>query len=72
LLGFRELGLELLDLVLIGAAVELEQRVPFLHRHIFFDEHGRDEGRLMKARNDLDGVLNDRRIRGIWSRTPGR
>jgi hypothetical protein len=70
LLGFRELGLELRDLVLIGAAVELEQRLPFLHRHIFFDAHGREEGRLRKARNDLDGVLNDRPIRGIWRHEP--
>ena len=68
--GLGELRLDLLHLVFVGAAVELEQRLALLHREIFFDQHRGDEGRLGQARNELDGVLDDRGIRGIGGHEP--
>ena len=54
LFGLGELGFELPHLVLVRAAVELEQRLALFHRHIFLDQHLGHEGRLGQARNELD------------------
>ena len=62
--GRRQLGFELLHLIFIRPAVELEQRLAFLHRHIRLDQHRRHQRRLAQTRRELDGVLDDPRVVG--------
>jgi len=66
LLGLGELRLDLLDLVFIRTAVELEYWLILLYRHVVFDQHGGDQGRLGQARNELDSALHDGRVGGVW------
>ena len=62
LLCLGERSLELVDLVLIGTPVELEQRLPLLHRYVRLHQHGGDQRRLGQAWNELDRVLDDPRL----------
>jgi hypothetical protein len=68
--GRCELGFELLDLVLVGPPVELEQGLALLHRNTLFNQHGGDEGRVGQARNKLDGALNDCGVGGVGRDEP--
>ena len=70
LLRRGQLRADLRDLVFVGAAVELEQRLALFHRHVFLDQHRRHEGRLGQARNQLDGVLHHRGVRQVGRHEP--
>src|SRR5580704_13272994 len=59
--------LHLPDLVLVGAPIELEQRVTLLNRHVWLHKNGCDEGWFRESRDQLNGVLNHAsigRVRG--------
>jgi len=64
LLRFRELRVELPDLELVGTAVELEQRLPLLHRHVGLHQHRGDQRGFRETGNQLDRVLDDPRLGG--------
>jgi len=63
--GRGELRSDLVDFVLVGAAIELKERLAFLDRDIFIDKHGINECRLRQPRNKLDRSLNYGCIDGI-------
>jgi hypothetical protein len=65
LLGGGELRGDLVDLVLVGTAIELKQRLALLDRGTFLDKHFLNERWLREARNELDRSLNDSCIGGI-------
>jgi hypothetical protein len=44
--------------------------LPFLYGHALLNQHGRNEGRLGKAPDKLDGMLDNRGIRRIWRHEP--
>ena len=70
LLGLSELRVDLLDLVFVWAAIELEQRLPLLNRNVFFHQHFGDQRRLGQAWNELDGVLNHDCVRRVRCHEP--
>jgi len=53
------------DLVLIRPAIELEERLPLLDRHVGFDQHRCDQRRFREPWHELNGVLDHRGISGI-------
>ena len=70
LLGRGQLRLDLRDLVFIGAAIELEQRLALFHPIIVLDQHLGDERRAGQSRDELDGVLNHRGVGGVRRHEP--
>ena len=59
LFRLRELGFELLDLVFVGPAVQLEKGLAFLDGLVLLDQHRRHQSRFGQSRDQLDGVLDD-------------
>jgi hypothetical protein len=61
----RRQGLGLPNRVLVGPPVEPEQRLPLLDRLVGLDQDFREQRRMLQARYELDGVLDDAQIRRI-------
>ena len=62
LLRLGKLRLELPDLVLVGPAVELEQRLALSSPARRLDQHRGDQRRFGQARHELNGVLDHLRV----------
>jgi hypothetical protein len=60
--GLGQLGLQLPDLVFVRPAVELEQRLPLLDRHVGLHQDRGDQRRLRQTGNQLHRVLHDPRL----------
>ena len=63
--GLGQLRFELPDLVSVRPAIELEERLALLDRHVGFDQHRCNQRRFRKPWHELNGVLDHRGIGGI-------